>query len=578
MKLKQLWILCLALALSLLAACEQRPPQSPSPAPQHEPVAGTPPGAKAILDDSGLRPLDAPFEGLHPEGEGDPRAVKDLGPAGATLLFTASLKGYVEPCTCTLDTVLGGIDRIAGYVREFEGFGESEIIDAGDLLFEDDALDPRDVEQAKLKAALLVQAHRAMGVRATTPGTRDLTLGLDAYQRLLSGSGIAIVVANLNDSKGAPLGVSHRQLTIATQTVGVIGVVEPERFAAIKDVRATPAIPALKAALTALGEVDARVVVAQGGLDFARRLAAAAPEIDFIIIGHEPRLTDAVTVVGSTSIIEAYSQGRHLGVLKLYESVEESGRYQNARLGSASDVEKLDRRIDYLDQAISKAPPASPGNEPPMLKKLRNELDQLRSDRLKMSSDTVELPSKGRAFAYFSVPMTPGYPHDRAIWERKQRYNESLEKLYTEDFALSIPEAAPGQASYVGDEQCAGCHEDAHDVWTETPHSHAWASLVEKGKTFDPECVSCHVTGYDQPGGSIVGKVEGLMNVQCEACHGPGSIHITAPDELDIAGQVHRLAPAELCITCHDPANSPRFNYDTYLPLILGDGHGGEDD
>jgi len=30
-----------------------------------------------------------------------------------------------------------------------------------------------------------------------------------------------------------------------------------------------------------------------------------------------------------------------------------------------------------------------------------------------------------------------------------------------------------------------------------------------------------------------------------------------------------------LCEKCHDPINSPRFDRASYLPLILGPGHGG---
>ena len=39
------------------------------------------------------------------------------GPADLTLLYTGNVHGYIEPCGCAAGQI-GGIDRIAGYVRD----------------------------------------------------------------------------------------------------------------------------------------------------------------------------------------------------------------------------------------------------------------------------------------------------------------------------------------------------------------------------------------------------------------------------------------------------------------------------
>jgi hypothetical protein len=42
----------------------------------------------------------------------------------------------------------------------------------------------------------------------------------------------------------------------------------------------------------------------------------------------------------------------------------------------------------------------------------------------------------------------------------------------------------------------------------------------------DPFCLSCHVTGYGKTGGfENLEETPGLTGVQCEMCHGPGSIY-----------------------------------------------------
>ena len=58
----------------------------------------------------------------------------------------------------------------------------------------------------------------------------------------------------------------------------------------------------------------------------------------------------------------------------------------------------------------------------------------------------------------------------------------------------------------------------------ETRHSHAWETLVKAKKTFDVECGSCHVTGWQEPGGSALGTPIS-SRMQCEACHGPAAKH-----------------------------------------------------
>jgi hypothetical protein len=85
--------------------------------------------------------------------------------------------------------------------------------------------------------------------------------------------------------------------------------------------------------------------------------------------------------------------------------------------------------------------------------------------------------------------------------------------------------------------------------------------------------VSCHVTGYDKAGGSTVTHNEKLRNVQCETCHGPGSIHV-AKEGLEEPLAVRRGTPESTCVTCHTELHSDTFQYQAYLRDIVGPGHG----
>lgn len=97
------------------------------------------------------------------------------------------------------------------------------------------------------------------------------------------------------------------------------------------------------------------------------------------------------------------------------------------------------------------------------------------------------------------------------------------------------------EATYVGVEQCMMCHLPHYDSWDETRMSKAFELLKPgvraKAKVkagIDPDmdyrneafCLGCHVTGFGMPGGFVdIDTTPDLAGVQCEMCHGPGSIY-----------------------------------------------------
>jgi hypothetical protein len=83
--------------------------------------------------------------------------------------------------------------------------------------------------------------------------------------------------------------------------------------------------------------------------------------------------------------------------------------------------------------------------------------------------------------------------------------------------------------------------------------------------------VSCHVTGYDRPGGSTVTHVDRLENVQCEVCHGPGSKHAANPAG---PGLIVAKPDPGTCLSCHHPPHVEQFDVVAKMQEILGPGHG----
>ena len=109
---------------------------------------------------------------------------------------------------------------------------------------------------------------------------------------------------------------------------------------------------------------------------------------------------------------------------------------------------------------------------------------------------------------------------------------------------------------YVSATACQQCHEQEYLQWSATRHAFAFETLLKKERYFDPNCVSCHTTGFGyQTGFQIGDETSAFKGVQCETCHGPGKQHISNPKKTNI----RRAADTSLCLTCHDTKHSPGF-------------------
>jgi hypothetical protein len=116
----------------------------------------------------------------------------------------------------------------------------------------------------------------------------------------------------------------------------------------------------------------------------------------------------------------------------------------------------------------------------------------------------------------------------------------------------------PDIAPFVGAPGCQSCHEEAFKTWQASKHAHAIATLERLKRDFTVACVTCHVTGSGADFGGFVNPraTSQLVNVQCEACHGPGQPHLDDP------ASPYGPVKKELCRSCHSPATDPSFEYD----------------
>jgi Cytochrome c554 and c-prime len=201
-----------------------------------------------------------------------------------------------------------------------------------------------------------------------------------------------------------------------------------------------------------------------------------------------------------------------------------------------------------------------------------------------------------RGFRYERVVLDARFPDDPDVLDAFSEYQRQLKSLGLPGLGIRPVKHPQRGRTFVGHEVCGECHTKALAVFEGTPHFHATDSISQPTQRsniprhFDPECLSCHVTGWNpqghypyQTGYLDLEKSVHLHGNGCENCHGPGSQHVAAENgdvevteaqiEAFRAAMRLDLAKAEnVCVECHDTDNSPDFKFDAYWEQVKHEG------
>ena len=304
----------------------------------------------------------------------------------------------------------------------------------------------------------------------------------------------------------------------------------------------------------------------------AKRIADSSPELLAIVVGSTGGGGDANTEappaerVGDVLIVETANHLQTVAVLDINLRNEGKGL---VKLTDATGIDRIRKRVDDLRTKI-----AIWENDHAVDKK---DVDARKADvaKLEAERDTLDKappPATGSFYRYETHDIREKLGAAADVRSQMLAYYKQVNNENKRIFAdRKAPPAAKGEASYVGIDVCSSCHEDARTVWDKTSHAHAYKTLSDTFKEFNLDCVSCHVTGYDRPGGSVVTHNENLQNVQCEQCHGPGSLHAAKPEKVKIAVE---KPGADVCLSCHHPPHVHAFDAAAKIPEVLGPGHG----
>lgn len=185
-------------------------------------------------------------------------------------------------------------------------------------------------------------------------------------------------------------------------------------------------------------------------------------------------------------------------------------------------------------------------------------------------------------FRYQRIALSSQFEDSPRMIELFGKYQDEIKAASYSGLGLR-PVSHPTTREFVGSEKCGECHTTAFDIWKKTPHAHATDSIIEPpqrtmARHFDPECLSCHVTGWNpqkffpyRTGYESLETTPQMVGNGCENCHGPGAKHTAAElGEFEADKELLEKLRAEMrlpmeraqdkCTDCHDGDNSPEFH------------------
>lgn len=499
----------------------------------------------------------------------------------ARLYLVSDMAGALEPCGCVKDQ-LGGMDHLGALVTQEKAKAKATaLLSSGPLFFMDMELAEDRKSQEIAKAETIAASMKGLGMIGFAPGRNDWAGGSDVLKKLTDTSAAPLVAANVEAKDLTP--VKWTKKKVGAIELGLIGVGAPDKAKIpVEGVTSSAPADAVKAGVDALKKdgVSAIVVLAAVGRGEAKRIADVNPELLAIVVGSTGGGGEANTTappaerVGDVLVVETANHLQTVATLDLFPR-DAASKGALVKFADGTGIEKtrkreeLSRRIDELRVRVATWE-TDKSVDPKDIAARKADLAMLEAERAEL--DKSPPPATGSYYRYAMHEVREKLGADDAVKAQMLAYYKKVNDANKVAFADRKPKPpAKGDPGYAGMDTCTNCHDEAKKVWDGTAHAHAYATLQKGFKEYNLDCVSCHVTGYDRPGGSTVTHVAELKDVQCEVCHGPGQLHAAKPEKVKMPTPKPN---GEVCLSCHLPPHVHTFDAKAKMDGILGPGHG----
>ncbi len=359
-------------------------------------------------------------------------------------------------------------------------------------------------------AGFLMDAKVLLGTDAVGMGEKELRYGYAFLKANIERSGLPVVSSNLFlKASGKPAVAPYVIKKIGRAKVGFFSLMSDKvAYGPSQDsLRVEEPVAAARRTVAELRKKGATVTVllSQLGKVDSEDLVATVPGIDVLIVGHASSLLMKGRMIKNTVACYGGEKGQHIG--RTIVTLDAKG----AQATAESDVFMLGPEV----------------------------------------GDRADIGKLVKAF--------------------DDGFNEKLRKLQKERAAEASKARAPESPDrYLGADLCIRCHQSEGEQWKSTSHAVAWKTLTDGGNDAKTECISCHVVGFRKPGGfQSVADAPKLANVQCESCHGMGTLH-------ESFANPKKTVTEATCVECHQGENDPNWNWKTKSALVAHSNRSGE--
>jgi 2',3'-cyclic-nucleotide 2'-phosphodiesterase (5'-nucleotidase family) len=442
-------------------------------------------------------------------------APKESKPTSLVLLYTCSARGQIRACNCTKF-------QFGGYGRQLSLLNSIRKENADVVMLEGGDSTAGDGFQAKLKAGVTSKALELLGYGAMVPGEQELGKTGIHYLDYFNPKSVPVICANVPDLCEKEEGyVPYIILkTKGNLRVGVIGLLDDSITQEMKrrgiDIVVSDPVASLKSLIHEVrAKSDLLVVVYHGTSETAGRIAEVNGT-DFILCTHLTGRDFLFPGKSTNEVIATVEKSGEAYVVKGQTCTNWSLGRIDLTLSPSGKITDATHKLFYLDRRYD------------------------------------EDPQMVKVYDDYSEKVT------QAVLDESKKMKSDMEVLLVNRGAnLNEIRSHLRKSPFSGDGKCKECHADIHETWSKSLHAHAMETLDKTKQSFDPECVSCHVTGANaRHGYSNKKDTPELANVQCEACHGPGLEHTKTP-----ASQ-YGATGEETCRSCHTDERTPDFSYD----------------
>jgi hypothetical protein len=494
------------------------------------------------------KPAEAKSEVGHgAEAKVDP--VKANGPIfvdwpkpTVAIMISGELDGYLEPCGCAgLENQLGGLKRRHTLIKQLEQDGWPLVrIDLGGLI-------KRRGLQTEIKYRYAIESLVQLGYAAVGLGARELQLD------------------NIDSVAGALMNLEGEKNPVVSANVGIYGLQES----------------------VDVGMTDRYRIINQGG----KRIGVTS------VLGgkHQAAIKNA-SDIATTGAAQALAEVAP-------KLVEEKCDIQILLVhGHPSEAQELSQKFPQFQIVAAAGGAEEPPRQPKKIEGSNALL--IEAGHKGMYVIVLGIYDDPAQVRYQRVPLDSRFADSPAMQAKLTSYQQELETMTLAGLGLRGTTHPDGD--FAGSAACADCHTKAWEVFEKTPHAHATDTLVklDPPRHFDPECLSCHVTGWNpqeyipyKSGYMGLTETPELTQNGCENCHGPAAAHVKVesgeveateaqqealraelrmkivPKEGNKDGQVFEGGKVvQNCMQCHDLDNSPDFDFQKYWPHVKHEG------